>query len=787
MDISLIHAGLAAGAALAVVPLILHLIMRQTPKRVIFPALRLLQQRHKRSTKRLRIKNWLLLLARMALVALMALALARPALNARVPLGDREVPTALALVVDTSLSMGYVDRGKTRLDAAKEVAGEILRRLPESSQVYLIDSAVPAVPAPVSPVGGPEAAGRAGAAGGAAGRSNDGDRAGLRGPRREPSRPAAARGLRPDRPGPLRLGPRPAIRPAATGSSEESGREVATYVIRLAPEEVSDAAVVAVEARPAAEAEADGRRALRGHGHGSATSGRPRPGSSSSSSTARSAASRSSTCRPTAEAEVTFRTPPNLEPGLHQAAGPARPGPTPCPPTTSASSPSRRQPGLRRPGRLRPRPRRAEAARSTPPSSPRPSTRSASGSPNRVETLATDQFGNGFPRELANFAAVFLNNVGRLPERLLGPARRLRPRGGGVVIGLGPNTDPANYTGEAARAVVPGTVGEPVTLAGAGTAFGDLVDPAHSALRRLRRRASPPTWRPGRSGPTGPSSRSTRRTSARLIRYQDGKPALVESIVNGPEVGRVLVWTTPLSRRPNPGDPDAWNEFPNPFGERLVVPRPDDADRPLPGRRRRDPAELRGRRGRHPAAGPGQSAPAATSSRGPAEDLTERINPPREASRLVVEGPEALGHWTVTRRRRRLDQGRPAARLQRQPQAGGGRLPGDPEGGARRAPRRPRRLRPGRLARRDRAGPEDGAGRPRGLPLADRPDPPAADRRELPGQPLPPRGGPRRRRAGDRRRLSRERRRPMSERISLSLSPIGHWALVLLAAWRSSR
>src|SRR6478609_3388640 len=78
MDISLIHAGLAAGAALAALPVILHLFMRQTPKHVVFPALRLIRERQKRSKKRLRVKNWLLLLARMALVALMALALARP-------------------------------------------------------------------------------------------------------------------------------------------------------------------------------------------------------------------------------------------------------------------------------------------------------------------------------------------------------------------------------------------------------------------------------------------------------------------------------------------------------------------------------------------------------------------------------------------------------------------------------------------------------------------------------------------------------------------------------------
>src|ERR1700738_506318 len=102
MELSLINAGLLAGATLAALPVILHLFMRQTPKRVIFPALRLIRERQKRSKKRLRVKNWLLLLARMALLALMALALARPALTSEASIGDQEGPTAVGLVFDTS-------------------------------------------------------------------------------------------------------------------------------------------------------------------------------------------------------------------------------------------------------------------------------------------------------------------------------------------------------------------------------------------------------------------------------------------------------------------------------------------------------------------------------------------------------------------------------------------------------------------------------------------------------------------------------------------------------------
>jgi len=151
LQFSLIHAGLAAGAALAALPVILHLFMRQTPKHVIFPALRLIRERQKQSKKRMRIKNWLLLLARMAILALMALALARPQVYTQVPLGDESVPTALGLVFDTSLSMEYKDKDKTRLDEAKERAREIVSRLPDSSLVFVVDSAIPGAPIGLSP------------------------------------------------------------------------------------------------------------------------------------------------------------------------------------------------------------------------------------------------------------------------------------------------------------------------------------------------------------------------------------------------------------------------------------------------------------------------------------------------------------------------------------------------------------------------------------------------------------------------------------------------------------
>ncbi len=50
------------------------------------------------------------------------------------------VPTALGLVFDTSLSMEYKDKDKTRLDEAKERAKEIIDKIPDSSLVFVVDS-----------------------------------------------------------------------------------------------------------------------------------------------------------------------------------------------------------------------------------------------------------------------------------------------------------------------------------------------------------------------------------------------------------------------------------------------------------------------------------------------------------------------------------------------------------------------------------------------------------------------------------------------------------------------
>src|SRR5882724_7785987 len=132
---------LLAGAALIAVPIVLHLIMRREAQRIKFPALRFVQQRRNLNQHRLRLRQWLLLALRCAIIAFLAFALARPTLRGSVGAGKDGAAVASALVFDNSLRMQYESDNQTRLQKAKELAGWLVNQLPADSPVTIIDRA----------------------------------------------------------------------------------------------------------------------------------------------------------------------------------------------------------------------------------------------------------------------------------------------------------------------------------------------------------------------------------------------------------------------------------------------------------------------------------------------------------------------------------------------------------------------------------------------------------------------------------------------------------------------
>ncbi len=127
-----INPGLIGLAALAAVPLAIHLLHRPKPKARKFPSLMFLRRCARRSRAFASIRNLILMALRMAAVALIALAVARPRIVGAAP--GSEEGLAAALVLDDSFRMGYGEGGLSRFDEGRRRALDLLASLPPGSE-----------------------------------------------------------------------------------------------------------------------------------------------------------------------------------------------------------------------------------------------------------------------------------------------------------------------------------------------------------------------------------------------------------------------------------------------------------------------------------------------------------------------------------------------------------------------------------------------------------------------------------------------------------------------------
>jgi len=197
-----VNFSLLFGGLLLAVPIVLHLVMRQQPKQLVFPALRFVKQRQDANRRQLQLRHWLLLLLRCLAIVLLAAALARPSVPSMAvgdwiliglvgavlllvgllavlalvqrrgrwvsggfglatlalalalvvmlhrtlsrgessAIGNEQAPVAAVLVFDTSPRMQYLRQNQTRLDQAREIAQWLIRQLPGESEVAVVDS-----------------------------------------------------------------------------------------------------------------------------------------------------------------------------------------------------------------------------------------------------------------------------------------------------------------------------------------------------------------------------------------------------------------------------------------------------------------------------------------------------------------------------------------------------------------------------------------------------------------------------------------------------------------------
>lgn len=201
---SFLHLSLISiGGFFVALPVLLHLLMRRKPRRILFPAIRFVRLKRQLNQQRLRLRHLLLLLLRCLAIIGLAAALARPfvpsnelgnwllllgiALTASLVgglavaswiarhhtgltatltlitltlvaalvlwalrmqthpaaplLADREAPVAAVLVVDVAPRMALRHHSHTRLGQAQELARWLIGQLPADSDVAVFDTA----------------------------------------------------------------------------------------------------------------------------------------------------------------------------------------------------------------------------------------------------------------------------------------------------------------------------------------------------------------------------------------------------------------------------------------------------------------------------------------------------------------------------------------------------------------------------------------------------------------------------------------------------------------------
>ena len=196
-----VNASLLIGTTLIAVPIVLHLILRQRPRQLEFPAVRFLQKRREANRRRFLLRHWALLLLRCLVLLILAMLLARPSVHssfvthwilisgivlmcllvavlavfaalhrrgtvlvgsltalacsllvcllvivgdiwradADISLGQQEAPVAATLIIDTAPRMLYQQHDQTRLESAQSTAKWLIDQLPDQSEIFIAE------------------------------------------------------------------------------------------------------------------------------------------------------------------------------------------------------------------------------------------------------------------------------------------------------------------------------------------------------------------------------------------------------------------------------------------------------------------------------------------------------------------------------------------------------------------------------------------------------------------------------------------------------------------------
>ncbi len=133
-----LNPALLFGLLAASIPILIHLLNLRKLQKVEFSTLAFLKELQKTKVRKIRLKQWILLLLRVLIILFLVMSFARPALQSvSIGLGST-TKTSAVIIIDNSFSMSVVNEGGSYLNQAKAAAKNILNEFTEGDEVTII-------------------------------------------------------------------------------------------------------------------------------------------------------------------------------------------------------------------------------------------------------------------------------------------------------------------------------------------------------------------------------------------------------------------------------------------------------------------------------------------------------------------------------------------------------------------------------------------------------------------------------------------------------------------------
>lgn len=126
------------GLLTASIPIVLHFLNLRKLKKVEFSTLAFLKELQKTKIKRIKLKQWLLLLLRIAIIIFLVMAFARPTVKNFSVGNSSAAKTTAVIIIDNTFSMSVVTENGSYLNQAKQIAKNLLDNFQDGDEITLI-------------------------------------------------------------------------------------------------------------------------------------------------------------------------------------------------------------------------------------------------------------------------------------------------------------------------------------------------------------------------------------------------------------------------------------------------------------------------------------------------------------------------------------------------------------------------------------------------------------------------------------------------------------------------